>query len=144
ARAHGCDHVVVYTRDNFVDSVKEITDGAGVPVVFDSVGKATWDDSLACLQPRGMMVNFGAASGVPDKFSVNDLQFKGSLYVTRPTLLHYIATRDDLVASAAALFAAVDAGLKVEVNQTFPLSDAEKAHRALEARETTGSTVLLA
>jgi NADPH2:quinone reductase len=142
ARAYGCDHVVVYTRDNFVDSVKEITGGTGVPVVFDSIGKSTWDDSLACLQTRGMMVNFGAASGVPDKFSVNDLQFKGSLYVTRPTLLHYIATRDDLVSSATALFAAVENGLKIEVNQTFPLAEAAEAHRALEARATTGSTVL--
>ena len=144
AREHGCDHVVVYSRENFVERVKEITDGAGVPVVYDSIGKSTWEDSLACLQTRGMMVSFGAASGVPDNFSVNDLQFKGSLYVTRPTLMHYAATREDIVASTNMLFAAVEAGLKVDVKQTFPLADAADAHRALEARETTGSTVLVA
>ena len=143
ARAHGCDHAIVYTRENFVDRVNEITDGAGVPVVFDSVGKATWEGSLDSLQQRGMLVSFGAASGVPADFSVNQLQFKGSLYVTRPTLLHYVASRADLLQSANALFSAVENGLKVEINQTFPLEETAEAHRALEARETTGSTILL-
>ncbi len=143
ARAHGCDHVVVYSRENFVERVKEITGGAGVPVVYDSVGKDTWEGSLDCLQPRGMMVSFGASSGTPADFSINQLQFKGSLYATRPTLLHYIASREDLLDSANALFAAVGKGLKVEINQTFPLRDTAEAHKALVARKTTGSTVLL-
>ncbi len=143
ARAHGCDHVIVYSRENFVERVKEITGGAGVPVVYDSVGKDTWEGSLDCLQPRGMMVSFGASSGTPADFSINQLQFKGSLYATRPTLLHYVASRDDLLASANALFAAVGRGLKVEVNQTFALKDTAEAHKALVARKTTGSTVLL-
>ncbi len=143
ARAHGCDHPIVYSRENFAERVKEITGGAGVPVVYDSVGKDTWDGSLDCLQPRGMMVSFGASSGTPPDFSINLLQFKGSLYATRPTLLTYIANRADLLESANALFAAVANGLKVEVNQTFPLKDTAEAHRALEARKTTGSTILL-
>ena len=143
ARAHGCDHAIVYSRENFVERVKEITGGAGVPVVYDSVGKDTWEGSLDCLQTRGMLVSFGASSGIPADFSINQLQFKGSLYATRPTLLHYIASRADLLESANALFAAVGKGLKVEINQTFPLKDTAAAHRALEARKTTGSTVLL-
>ena len=143
ARARGCDHAIVYSRENFAERVKEITGGAGVPVVYDSVGRDTWEGSLDCLQPRGMLVSFGASSGAPADFSINLLQFKGSLYTTRPTLLHYIATRADLLESANALFAAVGNGLKVEVNQTFPLKDTAEAHRALEARKTTGSTVLL-
>jgi len=143
ARAHGCDHPIVYTKENFVDRVKELTGGAGVPVVYDSVGKDTWEGSLDCLMPRGMMVSFGAASGTPPDFSINLLQFKGSLYATRPTLVTYIASRADLVESATALFAAVANGLKVEVNQTFPLKDTAEAHKALVARKTTGSTVLL-
>ncbi len=143
ARAHGCDHVIVYSRENFAERVKEITDGAGVPVVYDSVGRDTWEGSLDCLQPRGVLVSFGASSGTPADFSINLLQFKGSLYATRPTLLHYIASRADLLESANALFAEVGKGLKVEINQTFPLKDTAEAHRALEARKTTGSTVLL-
>lgn len=143
ARAHGCDHVVIYGKENFVDRVKEITGGAGVPVVYDSVGKDTWEGSLDCLQPRGMLVSFGASSGTPPDFSINLLQFKGSLYTTRPTLLNYIASRADLLESAGALFAAVEKGLKVEFNQTFALKDTADAHRALEARKTTGSTILL-
>lgn len=143
ARAHGCDHAIVYSREDFVERVKEITDGAGVPVVYDSVGRDTWEGSLDSLQTRGTLVSFGASSGVPADFSVNQLQFKGSLYVTRPTLLHYVASRADLVESASALFAAVEKGLEVEINQTFPLENAADAHRALEARETTGSTILL-
>ena len=143
ATDHGCDHVIVYGRENIAERVSEITGGSGVPVVYDSVGKDTWDASLASLQARGVMVSFGASSGLPDDFSVNQLQFKGSLYVTRPTLLHYIATRSDLLGSANALFKAAENGLKVDINQTFPLEDTAEAHRALEARQTTGSTVLL-
>ena len=143
ARSHGCDHPIVYSRENFVERVKEITGGAGVPVVYDSVGKDTWQGSLDCLRPRGTMVSFGASSGTPPDFSINLLQFKGSLYATRPTLLTYIASRADLVESASALFDAVGKGLKVEINQTFALKDTADAHRALEARKTTGSTVLL-
>jgi len=143
ARSHGCDHPIVYSRENFTERVKEITDGAGVPVVYDSVGRDTWEGSLDCLQPRGVMVSFGASSGIPADFSINLLQFKGSLFATRPTLLHYIASRADLLESANALFAAVGNGLKVQINQTFPLKDTAEAHRALEARKTTGSTVLL-
>ncbi len=143
ARAHGCDHPIVYSRENLSERVKEITGGAGVPVVYDSVGKDTWEASLDCLRPRGMMVSFGASSGTPADFSINQLQFKGSIYVTRPTLLTYIASRADLVASANALFAAVAKGLKVEINQRFALKDTADAHRALEARQTTGSTILL-
>jgi NADPH2:quinone reductase len=143
ARAHGCDHAIVYSRESFAERVKEITNGAGVPVVYDSVGRDTWEGSLDCLEPRGMLVSFGASSGTPADFSINQLQFKGSLYATRPTLLHYVASRADLLESANALFAAVGNGLKIEVNQTFALKDTADAHRALEARETTGSTVLL-
>ena len=143
ASAHGCDHVIIYDHEDIVERVNEITDGAGVPVVYDSVGKDTWDASIASLQTRGVMVSFGASSGLPDNFSVNQLQFKGSLYVTRPTLLHYVATRSDLLGSANALFEAAKNGLKVDINQTFPLEDTALAHRALEARQTTGSTVLI-
>jgi NADPH2:quinone reductase len=143
ATDHGCDHVIVYGRENIAERVSEITGGVGVPVVYDSVGKDTWDASLSSLQARGVMVSFGASSGLPDDFSVNQLQFKGSLYVTRPTLLHYIATRSDLLGSANALFKAAENGLKVDINQTFSLEDTAEAHRALEARQTTGSTVLL-
>ncbi len=143
ARDHGCDHAIVYTTENFVERVKEITGGAGVPVVYDSVGKDTWEGSLDCLQPRGTMVSFGAASGTPPEFSVNLLQFKGSLYVTRPSIATYNAAREDLLESAGALFDAVARGLKVEVNQKFALKDTADAHRALEARQTTGSTILL-
>ncbi len=143
ARAHGCDHAIVYSTGNFADRVKEITGGAGVPVVYDSVGKDTWEGSLDCLAPRGTMVSFGASSGTPPDFSVNQLQFKGSLYLTRPSIAAYNAAREDLLQSANALFAAVGKGLKVEINQRFALKDTADAHRALEARETTGSTILL-
>jgi NADPH2:quinone reductase len=143
AKAHGCDHTIVYSRENFVERVKEITGGKGVPVVYDSVGADTWEGSLACLQQRGLMVSFGASSGTPPDFSVNALQFGGSLYVTRPTMLHYVAERGDLLKSANTLFDMVKGGLKVEINQTYALKDAAQAHRDLEARKTTGSTILL-
>ena len=143
ARAHGCDHTIVYTRENIAERVKELTDGAGVPVVYDSVGKDTFIASLDCLQPRGLMVSYGNASGPVDPFSPGLLAVRGSLFLTRPTLASYIGTRDELDASAADLFGVVESGaVKIAVSQTFPLEDAAQAHRALEARETTGSTVL--
>lgn len=143
AKAHGCDHAIVYSRENFAERVKEITDGKGVPVVYDGVGKDTWDGSLDCLAPRGMMVSFGSASGPVPPLNIAVLTQKGSLYVTRPTLATYIAAREDLLESSGALFAAVKKGLKIKVNQTYPLKDTAQAHRDLEARKTTGSTVLL-
>ncbi len=144
ARAHGCDHPVIYTRENVVERVKEITAGAGVPVVYDSVGKDTFDTSLDCLRPLGLMVSFGSASGPIPPFNTALLAQKGSLFLTRPTLMTYVAKRDDLVAAAKELFDVVTKGIvKIEINQTYPLKDAATAHRDLEARKTTGSTVLL-
>ena len=143
ATAHGCDHTINYSRENFVERVRELTGGKGVPVVYDGVGKDTWDGSLDCLSPRGMMVSFGNASGPVPPFNGAILAQKGSLYLTRPTLMTYTAAREDLLESAGALFAAVKKGLKIEVNQTYPLKDAAQAHRDLEARKTTGSTILL-
>ncbi len=144
ARAHGCDHPIVYTEDNFVDRVKELTDGRGVPVVYDSVGKDTFNDSLECLQPRGLMVSFGNASGAVEPFAPALLAAKGSLFLTRPTLATYTATRADLEKTSADLFGVLSSGaVSVEVNQTYPLENAAQAHRDLEARKTTGSTILL-
>lgn len=144
AKAHGCDHAIVYTREDFVERVKEITDGQGVPVVYDGVGKDTWDGSLDCLRPRGMMVSYGNASGPVTSFAPIVLSQKGSLYLTRPTLFTYVATRDELVESAQALFDVVTSGaVKIEVNQTYPLAEAAQAHEDLTSRKTTGSTVLL-
>ncbi|MEJ2629690.1 MAG: quinone oxidoreductase, partial [Acidihalobacter sp.] len=144
AQAHGCTHVINYRRENFVERVRELTDDAGVPVVYDSVGKDTWEGSLDCLQPRGLMVSFGNASGPVPPVNLVQLSQKGSLYVTRPTLAHYTATREDLLACAGELFEQVLSGaVKIEVNHTYPLADAAEAHRDLEARKTTGSTVLL-
>ena len=143
ARAHGCDHPIVYTRENVVDRVKALTGGAGVPVVFDSVGRDTFMASLDCLQPRGLMVSYGNASGAVEPFSPGVLAAKGSLFLTRPTLASYISTREELAATTTELFDVVRRGaVTVEVSQTFPLKDAAQAHRALEARKTTGSTVL--
>ena len=144
ARDHGCDHTIVYTRENFVERTKEITGGKGVPVVYDSVGKTTFMGSLDCLQPLGMMVNFGSASGAPEPLNLALLQQKGSLFVTRPTLGTYAAKREDLVASANDLFDVVKSGkVRIEIAQRYPLKDAAQAHRDLEARKTTGSTILL-
>ena len=144
ARAHGCAHPVVYTRESFVEKVKELTGGRGVPVVYDSVGRDTFHDSLACLRPRGLMVSFGQSSGPVEPLDPGLLAAGGSLFLTRPTLMHYAADRRELLDSATALFDVVAAGhVKVEVRQTFPLADAAEAHRALESRRTTGSTVLL-
>ena len=144
AKAHGCDHVIVYSRENFVERVKEITGGLGVPVVYDSVGKDTWPASLDCLQPLGMMVSFGNASGPIPPVNTGDLASRGSLFFTRPTLMSYTATREDLLASANDLFDAVLTGkVKIEIQQRYPLSEAPQAHRDLEARRTTGSTLLI-
>jgi len=144
AKAHGCDHTIVYTRENFVERVKQITGGAKVPVVFDSVGKDTFMGSLDCLKPRGLLAMFGNGSGPVSAFDLNLLAAKGSLYVTRPTLMTYTARREDLEAGAKELFDIVKSGkVKIEINQTYKLEDAAQAHRDLEARKTTGSTVLL-
>lgn len=143
AKAHGCDHTILYTQENFVDRVRDITDGAGVPVVYDSVGADTYPGSLDCLAPRGMMVSFGNASGPITNFDPGLLAAKGSLFFTRPTLMTYTASREDLVASANDLFEAVDKGVKIEIHQRYALKDAEQAHRDLEGRKTTGSTIFL-
>ncbi len=144
ARAHGCDHPIVYTREDFVARVKEITDGAGVPVVYDSVGKDTFEKSLDCLKPLGLLASFGQSSGAVSEFNPGMLAAKGSLFLTRPTLMTYTAAREDLVASANALFDVVANGkVKIEIHNRYPLKDAAQAHRDLADRKTTGSTVLL-
>jgi NADPH2:quinone reductase len=144
AKAHGAEHTIVYTRENFVERVKEVTGGKGVPVVYDSVGKLTFAGSLDCLQPFGMMVSFGNSSGPVDPVPPTLLAQKGSLFLTRPTLVTYTAKREDLLASANALFEVVGSGkVKIEIEQRYPLKDAAQAHRDLEARKTTGSTILL-
>jgi NADPH:quinone reductase len=144
ARAHGCDYPIVYTRQDFVAEVARITDGKKVPVVYDGVGRDTFMKSLDCLARRGMMVSFGNASGPVDPFPPGLLAQKGSLFLTRPTLYDYIVTREELDEAASELFDVVASGnVKVEVKQRFPLRDAAEAHRALEARKTSGSTVLI-
>src|ERR1700750_225450 len=144
AQAHGCAHTIVYTREDFVKRVNEITGGKKVPVVYDSVGKDTFMKSLDCLAPLGYLVLFGASSGNVDPLNLGLLAQKGSLYVTRPTLNTYGAKRENLVAMAKELFEVVQSGaVKIEVHQTYPLKDAAKAHADLAARKTTGSTVLL-
>ena len=144
AKSLGCEHAIVYTRDNFVERVKELTGGKGVPVVYDSVGKTTFMGSLDCLQPLGLMVSFGNASGAVEPFPLTLLSQKGSLYITRPTLVSYTAKREDLVATAADLFEVVKSGkVKIEIAKRYPLKDSAQAHRDLEARKTTGSVVLM-
>ncbi|HLI10188.1 MAG TPA: quinone oxidoreductase [Alphaproteobacteria bacterium] len=144
AKAHGCKYPVVSARENFVEVVKKITKGEGVPVVYDSVGKDTFQGSLDCLRHFGLMVSFGNASGPVPPVDLSVLAAKGSLFITRPTLNTYAAKREDLVASARDLFRAVKSGaVKIRVNQTYKLADAAQAQRDLEARKTTGSTVLL-
>ncbi len=144
AREHGADHVIVYGREDFPKRVREITGGAGVPVVYDSVGKSTFEGSLDCLAPLGLMVSFGNASGAVPPFDVGVLSRKGSLYLTRPTVFAYIAKREDLERGAAALFRVVRSGkVKIEVGASWPLAEAGEAHRALEGRRTTGSIVLV-
>jgi NADPH2:quinone reductase len=144
AKAHGYEHTIVYTRENFVDRVKEIMGGAKLPVVYDSVGKDTYMGSLDCLQPRGTLVVFGNGSGPVPAFDLNLLAAKGSLYVTRPTLVSYVGKRAELVAAADELFQVVLSGqVKIEINQRYALKDAQRAHTDLEGRKTTGSTILL-
>jgi len=143
ARAHGCDYTINYKSEDFVARVREITEGRGVPVVYDSVGKDTFMKSLECLSPRGMLVSFGQSSGAVAPLDPGILSARGSLYLTRPTLFTYTAKPEDLQDTARELFEVVGAGhVKIEVNQHFPLRDAAEAHRALEARRTTGSSVL--
>ena len=142
AKEAGATHCINYNTENFVDRVKEITDGAGVDVVYDSIGQDTYPASLDCLKPLGLFVTFGNASGPIKNFDVGSLGGKGSLYVTRPTLFTYTAKREDLVANAADLFDVVESGaVKIQVNQTYPLAEAAQAHRDLESRATTGSTI---
>jgi NADPH2:quinone reductase len=144
ALAHGAAHVINYNTENFVERVKDITGGARVPVVFDSIGKDTFIGSLDCLAPRGTMVSFGNASGPVPPFSLTELVSRGSLYITRPTLVSYTSTRAELEATAQDLFDIVASGaVKINIGQRFPLAQAADAHRALEARKTTGSTILL-
>ena len=144
AKKAGCKHVVITSREKLSERVKAITKGKGVPVVYDGVGKDTFMDSLDCLVPRGLMVSFGNASGPVPPVNIGILAQKGSLFLTRPTLFHYVATREDLLAASRELFAVVKKGaVKIAVNQTYPLREAAQAHRDLEARKTTGSTVLL-
>jgi NADPH2:quinone reductase len=143
AKAHGADHVINYSSDNFVEKVKGITGGKGVPVVYDSVGKSTWEGSLDCLRPRGLMVSFGNASGPVAPVNLGILASKGSLYVTRPTLATHIAARADLVERSNALFDIVKSGkVKIETTGKYKLADAAQAHRDLESRKTTGSIIL--
>jgi len=144
AQAHGCDHTIVYSREDFVKRIDEITGGHKVPVVYDSVGRDTFLKSLDCLAPLGFAVLFGQSSGSVEPLNLGLLAQKGSLYVTRPTLNTYAARRDHLVAMAQELFEVVESGaVKIEVHQTYPLKDSAKAHADLAARKTTGSTVLL-
>ena len=144
AKKAGCKHVIVTSREKFVDRVKEITKGKGVPVVYDGVGKDTFMDSLDCLSPLGLLASFGNASGAVTQFNPGVLAGKGSLFLTRPTLNTYTASREDLVKGANELFAMVKSKkVKISINQTYPLKDAAQAMRDLESRKTTGSTVLI-
>jgi NADPH2:quinone reductase len=144
ARKAGCKHVIVTSREKFAERVKEITKGKGVPVVYDGVGKDTFMDSLDCLAPLGLMASFGNASGAVTQFNPGVLAQKGSLFLTRPTLNTYAASREALLSGARELFAVVKSGkVKIAINQTYPLREAAQAQRDLESRKTTGSTVLL-
>ncbi len=145
ARAHGCHHTINYNTEDFVERVNELTDGAGVPVVYDSVGQDTLRGSMKCLQRRGYLISFGNASGAPDPVAPGELAEHGSIYLARPMLFDFIAEREELLACAGDLFDVVSSGaVKIEVNQTYPLSDTVQAHKDLAARKTTGSTILLA
>ena len=144
AKDHGCHHTFNYREENFTDQVKELTNGTGVDVVYDSIGADTWEGSLNCLRPRGMMVTYGNSSGVIKDVDLGILSQKGSLYVTRPTLFSYTDTRQDLELSAGRLIdMIVSEKVKIRVNQRYALADVAQAHIDLEARKTTGSTVLL-
>jgi len=143
AKAHGCDHTILYRNEDIATRVRDITGGKGVPVVYDSVGKSTLMASLDSLAPRGLLVSFGNASGPVDNFNLGVLAQKGSLYVTRPTLMTYIAERENMVQMARDLFKVVESGaVKIEINQRYKLSEAAQAHDDLEGRKTTGSTIL--
>lgn len=143
AQAHGCTHPILYRREDFVQRVRDITAGHGVDVVYDSVGRDTFVKSLDCLRPLGMMASFGQSSGSIPPFDLGLLSAKGSLFLTRPSLVTYTARREDLLASAKELFGMVEAGkVKVAIGQTYPLREAARAHRDLEARRTTGATVM--
>jgi NADPH:quinone reductase len=143
AKTHGCDHVIDSSKEDVVARVKEITGGKGVPVVYDGVGKATFMTSLDCLSPRGLLASFGNASGAVEAFNLGILAAKGSLYVTRPTLMTYTATEREFQDNAADLVSIVKSGkLKIPVNQTYDLADVVQAHRDLESRKTTGTTIL--
>ncbi len=144
ALAHGYDHVINYSTDNFVARVKELTDGRGVDVVYDSVGRDTYPASLDCIKPRGLWVSFGNSSGPVDAFSIGILAQKGSLFATRPTLFGYVATRPALEACANSLFDIVQSNkVRININQTYPLADAGRAHTDLETRKTSGTTLLI-
>ncbi|HWM48546.1 MAG TPA: quinone oxidoreductase [Xanthobacteraceae bacterium] len=144
AKRNGAHHTILYRDEDFVARVKEITSGKLCDVVYDGIGKDTFPASLDCLHPLGMFASFGSASGQIDAFNINILQTKGSLFATRPTLNHYIARREDLLTTAQDLFDKVGSGaVKIPVNQKYPLKDAAKAHRELEGRGTTGSTILI-
>ena len=144
ARSHSCHHTILYNQEDFVERTREITGGKGVDVVYDSVGQATFMKSLDCLRPTGMMVSFGQSSGLVPPFDPGLLGAKGSLFLTRPSLMTYTAERDALLEHAQDLFEVVESGaVKIEIQQTYPLSEAARAHQNLEARKTTGSTILL-
>jgi NADPH2:quinone reductase len=144
AKKVGCKHVVVMSREKLSERVKAITKGKGVPVVYDGVGKDTFMESLDCLSPRGLMASFGNASGAVPPVNIGVLAQKGSLFLTRPTLVNYTSSREDLLTAARELFAVVKKGaVKITINQRYPLREAAQAHRDLESRKTTGSTVLV-
>lgn len=144
AKAHGCTHTINYNKEDFLSRVKELTNGQGVPVVYDSIGADTFIKSLDCLAPLGTMVSYGSASGPVPPFSLQELASRGSLFITRPTLFAYTAKRSDLEAMSADLFRMVGSGkVKIEINQRYALKDVQQAHRDLESRKTTGSTILL-
>jgi len=144
AKAHGCDHVINYSKENFAERVKALTGGKGVPVVYDSVGKTTWEGSLDCLRPLGMMVSFGNASGAVAPVNIGILAQKGSLYLTRPTLVTYTSSRADLEATSKSLFDVVKSGkVKIEITARYKMADVAQCHRDLEGRKTTGSVILL-
>ena len=145
AKAHGCHHTINYNEEDFVERVNEITDGAGVPVVYDSVGKTTLRGSMKCLQRRGYLITFGNASGAPEPVDPAELSANGSIFLARPMLFDFTHTREELLASSGDLFDVVSSGaVKSEINQTYPLSETIQAHKDLVARKTTGSTILLA
>ncbi|MBR7793377.1 quinone oxidoreductase [Undibacterium sp. FT147W] len=144
AKAHGCTHVINYNKENFVERVREITEGKGVSVVYDSIGKDTFTGSLDCLAPLGMMVSFGNASGPVPAFSLSELASRGSLFITRPSLMNYTANRVDLEQMASHLFTMVESGkVKIDIRQRYSLSEVARAHQDLEARRTTGSSLLI-